>query len=151
MKFVSSTAIALVAGLIATPAAAQMGGDYGTTSRMPAPTAVQPAQAAPEQPTGPQIKLSGKAGKAIIELQTAVNANDVANIPAKLAAAQAVAQTKDDHYAIGQLQLKAALAAKDDNAASAAIDTIAASGFLDTGKVAQLYDALGVQLYNAKQ
>ena len=154
MKFVSSTAMALVAGLIAAPAAAQMGNYGASTSAPPQQTAVQPNQApsqAQGQASGPQIKLSGKAGKAIIELQTAVNANDVANIPAKLAAAQAVAQSKDDHYAIGQLQLKAALAAKDNNAASAAIDTIAASGFLETGKVAQLYDALGVQLYNSKQ
>jgi tetratricopeptide (TPR) repeat protein len=148
MKLVSSTAIALVAGLVAMPAAAQ--GNYGGTSTAPQQSAAQPAQAAP-QAAQPQIKVSGKAAKAIADLQKAVTANDVANIPAKLAAAQAVASTKDDRYAIGQLQLKAALTAKDNNGASVAVDAIAASGYLDGGKVAELYDALGVELYNAKQ
>ena len=92
--------------------------DSGSPAQAPAPSA-QPA-----------IKLSSKAGKAIIELQKAVKANDVASIPAKLAAAQAVAQTKDDKYAIGKLQLDAALAAKDNAQAIAAADAIAASGFL---------------------
>jgi tetratricopeptide (TPR) repeat protein len=151
MKLISSTAIALVAGLIAAPAAAQMG--YGPQAQPSTPqqTAVQPAQAQAQPAQQGQIKVSSKAGKAITELQKAVVANDVANIPAKLAAAQAVASTKEDHYAIGQLQLKAALAAKDNSAATAAVDAIAASGYLDGAKVAGLYSALGVELYNAKQ
>ena len=149
MKVICSTAIALLAGLIASPAAAQMG--YSPQPSPPQQTAVQPAQAQAQPAQQGQIKVSSKAGKAITELQTAVKANDVASIPAKLAAAQAVAQTKDDHYAIGQLQLKAALAAKDNNAATAAVDAIAASGYLESGKVAELYSALGVELYNAKQ
>ena len=131
------------------PAAAQMG--YSPQPSPPQQTAAQPGQAEAQPAQKGQIKVSGKAGKAITELQQAVNANDVANIPAKVAAAQAVAQTKDDRYAIGQLQLKAALAAKDNNAAAAAVDAIATSGYLDSGKVAQLYSALGVELYNAKQ
>jgi tetratricopeptide (TPR) repeat protein len=148
MKLVSSTAIALVAGLVAMPAAAQ--GNYGATSTAPQQSAAQPAPAAPEAAKA-QIKVSAKAAKAITELQKAVIANDVAGIPAKVAAAQAVAQTKEDRYTIGQLQLKAALAAKDNNAASAAVDAIAGSGYLEGGKVAELYDALGIELYNAKQ
>ena len=80
-----------------------------------------------------------------------MKANDVANIPAKVQAAQAVASTKDDHYAIAQLQLQAAVAAKNNAAAAQAVDAIAASGFLPGTKVAELYDALGVQFYNAKQ
>ena len=66
--------------------------------------------------------------KAIIDLQTAVNANDTANIPAKVAAAQAVAETKEDRYLIGQMQLKAALASKDNAALAVAIDAVAKSG-----------------------
>jgi len=144
------TALALALATTAAPAAAQMGNYGASAPQQPQQTATQPAQTG-QQSAQPQIKVSAKAGKAITDLQKAVNANDVANIPAKLAAAQAVAQTKDDRYAVGQLQLKAAIAAKDNAAASAAVDAIAASGFLDAGKVAQLYDALGVQMYNDKQ
>jgi tetratricopeptide (TPR) repeat protein len=148
MKLTTSTAIVLAAGLSA-PAAAQM---YGSAPpQQPQQTAVQPGQAAADQAKGPQIKLSSKAQKAIIDLQTAVKANDAANIPAKLAAAQAVAQTKDDHYAIARLQLQAAITANNNAAAAQAIDAIAASGFLPTPQVAQLYNSIGVQFYNAKQ
>ena len=132
MKFMTTTALALVAAL-AVPASAQ---------KPAAPAAAQPTQV---------VKPSSKALKAIIELQTAVNKNDTANIPAKVAAAQVVASTKDDRYLIGQLQLKAALAAKDDAATTAAIDTIAASGYLDAAKIAELYVSLGSTMYNNKQ
>ena len=148
MKLITSTAIVLAAGLSASPAGAQM---YGSAPpQQPQQTAAQSNQSA-EQAKGPQIKLSGKAQKAIVELQTAVKANDVANIPAKVQAAQAVAQTKDDRYAIGQLQLQAAVAAKNNAAEAQAVDAIAASGFLPSDKVASLYNAVGVQFYNAKQ
>src|SRR5689334_13522208 len=126
MKLMTSTAIVLAAGISA-PAAAQM---YGAPPpQQQQQTAAQSGQSA-EQAKGPQIKLSGKAQKAIIDLQTAVKANDVANIPAKVQAAQAVAQSKDDHYAIAQLQLQAAVAAKNDAAEAQAVDAIAASGYL---------------------
>jgi tetratricopeptide (TPR) repeat protein len=147
MKSITSTAIVLVASLSASPAGAQM---YGSAPPQQQQTAVQPAQNA-DQAKGPQLKLSGKAQKPIVDLQTAVKANDVANIPAKVQAAQAVASTKDDHYAIAQLQLQAAVAAKNNAAAAQAVDAIAASGFLPGTKVAELYEALGVPFYNAKQ
>lgn len=148
MKFITSTAIALAAGLVAAPAAAQMG--YTPTPSAPPPTAAQ-SPGATQAAQGVQIKLSSKAQKAILDLQTAVKANDVANIPAKIAAAQAVAQTKDDRYAIGKLQLDAASAANDSAAAAAAVDTIASSGFLDTPKIAGLYKQIGVVAFNGKQ
>lgn len=148
MKF-TMTAFALALACTATSALAQMG-QYSPPASPPPQTAVQPPQGDAKAPKA-GINVSGKAAKAISELQKAVQANDVANIPAKLAAAQAVAQTKDDRYAIGQLQLKAALAAKDNNSAAAAVDAIAASGYLDSAKVAELYSALGVELYNTKQ
>ena len=149
MKFIASTAIALVAGLSAVPAAAQ----YGASASAPPPqTAAPQAPAqAQAQAQGPKISVSSKAQKAILELQTAVKANDVANIPAKVAAAQAVAQTKDDHFAIAQLQLTAAVAQKNPAAEAQAVDAIAASGVLGVDKVAQLYTGVGAELYNAKQ
>jgi tetratricopeptide (TPR) repeat protein len=145
MNLVSSTALALAAGLAAAPAAAQ----YNTPAPAPQQSAAQPTEAPAN--AQPKINVSGKARNAIVELQKAVNANDAASIPGKLAAAQAVAQNKDDRYAIAQLQLKAALAAKDNAATIAAADALAASGFLAADKVAELYNAVGVQLYNAKQ
>jgi len=98
MNLISSTAIALVATLAAAPAAAQ----YNTPSPAPQQSAAQPAPGPSND--APTPKLSNKAGKAIIDLQQAVKARDTASIPAKLAAAKAVAQNKDEHFAIGALQ-----------------------------------------------
>lgn len=150
MKLISSTAIALVAGAIAMPAAAQMG--YSPQPSPPPQTAAQPAQSQGAQAGQPsKVNVSNKARKAIADLQTAVNAKDFANIPAKVTAAQAVAQTKDDHYAIGVLQRQAALAANDNALLAAAVDALANSGYLDSGKVSALYEDLGVHQFNAKQ
>ena len=107
MKLITTTALALVSGLMAVPAAAQYESS-APRQTAPAPVPQQPAQAQPK------ITPSSKAIKAIIDLQAAVNKNDYASVPAKVAAAQAVASTKEDKYLIGQLQLKAALAAKDN-------------------------------------
>ncbi len=145
MKPMTTSAIALAAATIASPATAQ---NYGAAPAQQVPTAASGTQA--PAATQPQIKLSGKASKAIIELQSAVKANDVANIPAKVAAAQAVAVTADDRYAIGRLQLNAALAAKNTEAAALAADYIAASNFLPKAQVAGLYNSLGVDFFNAK-
>ncbi len=127
----------------AAPAAAQ----YNTPPAAAQQTVPQDQQQAAE----PKIKASSGALRAIVELQTAVNANDVASIPAKVAAAQAVAKTKEDRYIIAQLQLKAALAAKDNVAIGAAIDAIAASQYVDSPRVAQLYRSLGSTFMDAKQ
>ncbi len=155
MKLISSTAIALVIGLSAAPAAAQMGGTYGASAPQPLPTPSQTSTSQTgQQATAPAkggVKPSSKALKALIDLQKAVDANDTANIPAKVAAAQAVATTKEDHYLVGQLELKAALAAKDNAAMSRAIDVIASSGYESAADVAQLYMALGNTYYQAKQ
>ena len=146
MKPITTTALALVAAASATPAAAQ----YGMA---PAPSNSQSISAAPKEEPAKAQKLnpSKKALPALLELQTAVNKNDFASVPAKVAAAQAVATTKEDRYMIGNLQLKAALAAKDNAATSAAIDAIATSGYLDAGKANALYMSLGSTFYNDKQ
>ena len=54
------------------------------------------AQATAKTTEGKKIKLSGKAQKAIVDLQNAVNKADYASLPGKLAAAKAVASTADD-------------------------------------------------------
>ena len=133
MKFISTTAIALVF------AAASASTAYAQEKAQPA------AQA--------QLKVNPSKGatKALQELQAAVEKNDAASIPGKIAAAQAVAATKDDKYLLGRLQLQAALAAKDNAATSAAIDTIAASGFLPAAEVSKFYAGMGGTYYNGKQ
>ena len=154
MKPIITTALALVMAASAAPAAAQYGGGMGSSAppqQMPNNTRQQADEAPQTQKQQPGIKPSSKALKALVELQDAVNKNDVANIPAKVAAAQAVAQTKEDHYLIGQLQLKAALAANDSTAMSAAVDALAASNYLDPQKLSDLYVGLAGTYYNAKQ
>ena len=139
----TTTALGLVLALVAAPIAAQM---YSPPSSAPQQTTTgdQPNQ------KQPQIQPSSGARKAIVDLQTAVNANEFAKVPGLVAAAQSVAKTKEDRYIIGQLQVKAALAAKDNVMLSAAIDTVAASGYVDQAKVAELYMGLGTTFYNAK-
>jgi len=139
MKF---TIPALGIGLaLAAPAFAQMGASMESS-----PPAATPAPA-----KGPQISPSKGALKAIVDLQNAVNAKDAANIPAKVAAAQAVAKSKEDRYLIAVFQRQAALDAKDNVALAAAVEGIVSSGLVDSTKIAALYMDLGIQQFNAKQ
>jgi tetratricopeptide (TPR) repeat protein len=150
MKPITTTALALVMALAATPAAAQ----YGSSAPQQQPQQLPPRanqQEAAQPQAQPKIKPSAKALKAIIELQDAVNKNDVANVPAKVAAAQSVATTKEDRYLIGQLEIKAGLAAKDNTLLVAGVDTVGSSGYVDSAKASELYLSLGSTLYNAKQ
>jgi tetratricopeptide (TPR) repeat protein len=146
----TTTALALVLIAAAGPAFAQY--MSAPPPMNPPQTAVPPPQQQAEQaPQKAGITPSPKARKALVDLQTAVNANDAANIPAKLAAAQAVASTKEDHYLIGELRLKAALASKDNNAMVAAVDAIANSGYEQPAQMAKLYAGLAGNFFNAKQ
>lgn len=107
------------------------------------------AQAAPA-PAGPKIKLSEKASKAVIALQSAVVANDTANFPALLAAAQTAARTNDDRYAIGQLWLRASVTAKDNAGIVSAIDQMTASGLTPADLAASLRFSQARIKYQAK-
>lgn len=152
MMKLTTTALALVLAATAAPAFAQY---------MPPPPPAQTPQTAmqpqskdeqkPEAKISGSVQPSGKARKALVELQKAVDANDVANIPAKLAAAEAVASTKEDRYLIGQMRLKSALKTNDSAAMRTAIDAIAASGYQAPAEIAKLYMALAGNYYNAKQ
>jgi tetratricopeptide (TPR) repeat protein len=135
MKLITTTALALIVALSASPATAQN------------KNAPQPAAQAPQA----KITPSKGALKAIVDLQDTVNKNDYANVPAKVAAATAVATTKEDKYLIGQLHLKAAVAAKDSAGETAAINEVASSGYLDPSKTTELYMSLGSTLYNNKE
>jgi tetratricopeptide (TPR) repeat protein len=101
--------------------------------------------------TGRKVEISKEARKAIIELQAAVTANDTASIPAKLAAAQAVAKNSDDKYVIAVNQIKAATTAGDLAGMRAGIDALRASGGAETADMAARYNNLGKRYYDAKQ
>lgn len=140
MKISTRALVALLAASAATPALAQPG------ATAPAPQ----AQAAQSQ-NATNVHPSKGALKALADLQAAIKANDLASIPAKIAAAQAVATTKEDKVILGKLQVQAALASKDNAALSAAIDTLAASGYIDAPQMSRLYVDLGARLYEGKQ
>lgn len=123
---------------IATPAAAQMGG-YGP-SPSPQQTAPRPSKdEAKPAATGYQPKLSPGATKAIVDLQTAVNAKDTANIPAKLADAKAKAKNKDDKYVIGRLSVKAGADQNDPNLLGEGVEAMASSGAVPAAEVVPVY------------
>ena len=151
MKLITTTALAVVVAAFATPAAAQEYQNSYSQPRQQQPS-TQPTsgQSTAQQPAA-AVKPSSKAAKAIIDLQTAVNNKDFANVPAKVAAAQAVASTSEDRYLIARLQLSAALANKDTAGMSSALDAIAASGIVDSAKTAELYSGLGGTLLNGQQ
>ena len=152
-------ATALAALALAVPASAQrieqtkntqesIRSSSGAASKNQEKSAEQ--QAADKLSTGRQLQLSKKARNAIVELQNAVIANDRASIPAKLAAAQALAETNDDKYAIAINQIKAATNANDLPAMRAGIDALQASGGADKGDVVARYNNLGKRYYDAK-
>ena len=157
---ITAAALATLAGSV--PAAAQMTG-YGQSNQQPMqqtpeiPMPYQPSQTADQskqqkqQPQAGGIQPSKHALKVLVDLQNAVKAKDTANIPAKIAAAQAAAQTKEDRYLIGELELDAAIDAKDNAAAAAAIDAMAATGVSTPAKTAKLYKGIGELFYQAKQ
>jgi tetratricopeptide (TPR) repeat protein len=147
MKLITTTALALAGTAFATQAGAQY--DRPAPQQQQLPAGNQQSSAA--QQAAPSIKPSAKAAKAIIDLQTAVNNKDYASVPAKAAAAEAVATTKEDQYLIARLQLTAAVANNDSASMSSALDAVAASGMVDSTKVAQLYSGLGGTYLNAKQ
>lgn len=132
MKLIATTALAIAVALSAAPAAAQ----------------TQPAAA---QPAVPQVKPSAKALKAIVDLQDAVNKKDWASVPAKVAAAQALASTKEDRYLIGSLQLRAAAAANDSAAFASALEAVGQTGLVDSATMARMYTSLGGSYLSNKQ
>lgn len=142
-------ALTIIAMALASAAfnAAPAGAQYGS------PPPQQPIRA-PSQTTEPAQRkstVSKAASKPIGELLTAVNANDVANIPAKLAAARAAATTAGEKYLVAQLQLKAAVNAKDEAAQGAAIEALIASGGVEPAQLATVYIALGKLQHKNKQ
>ena len=147
MSLPKSVFAALLGASVAVPAQAQYGAQSAPPEQLPA--ANPKATARPGAKAGERkFDISAGARPAIIALQVAVTAKDVANIPAKLAAARALAKTTDDKFIIAQLQLQAAT---DPTAQMAAFEAMAASGGVLAGDQATLYLNVAKLAYNAKQ
>ena len=80
-----------------------------------------------------------------------MNAKDVANIPAKVAAAKAVATTNEDRYWIARLELKASVDANDKAGLATAVDSLAATGLASHADLGSLYSVVGGNAFDAKQ
>lgn len=120
------------------------------------PAAAQAAQPAAAAQSGGIIthkpKLSGDAAaKPIIDLQNAIQKNDTASIPAKVAAAKAAAKSADDRYAIALLEVKAGGAAKDEAMIAAALEDMLASGSVKAEEQIGIYSALAQAYDDLKQ
>ena len=111
-----------------------------------APAAVQNQPAAERK-----INISKPASKSVVELQNAVKANDMATIPAKLAAAKAAATTADDRYYIGSQAFRAGLTAKDNALMADGLELMANSGLATASELPQIYLNLGKAFNNLKQ
>ncbi|HVF37616.1 MAG TPA: tetratricopeptide repeat protein [Sphingomicrobium sp.] len=146
MKLVLKTTLSLAALTAGSQALAQYSSPPPSTPQLPTAAGAGVEKASTYQP-----KASASARKELAELQAAVKAKDAANIPAKVAAAKAKARTKDDHYVIAQLQLRAAADAGDNAAILTALDAIIATGVLPPSDQLRVYNNLGKLRYNAKQ
>ena len=159
MNFSTKFFIAALATTAAFPVLAQRMPVGGSSTNKKAPDGAVPQESSQTQTettaatstTGRKLDISKGAQKAIVDLQTAVNANDTATIPAKLAAAQAVAKTNDDKFAIASNQTRAALKANDLVAIRAGVDALQASGAAETPDLVARYTDLGKRYKDAKQ
>ena len=147
-----STASALtIAAALASPSAALA--QYGSSAPPPstaAPNRDQGKSTTAAKGAQRQLKLSEKAQPAIIALQTAVKAKNSAAVGGLSTAAQAVAKTPDDRYAIGTLLLQAAIDANDYPGLITAADLMSANG-APPSETTKIYLFAAQKLMAAKQ
>jgi|GEM_PF-451813 len=159
MKLTTKICIAALATSVAFPVLAQRMPVGGSSSNKKAPDGALPQESAATQTettaatssSGRKLVVSKAAQKALLELQTAVNANDTATIPAKLAAAQAVASSADEKFFVASNQTTVALKANDLAAIRAGVDALQASGAAETPDLVARYTDLGKRYNEAKQ
>lgn len=157
MKFSTKICIAALAATATFPVLAQRMPVGGSSTNKKAPDSAKPQegsqldQAGPTSTTGRKLVVSPAAQKALIALQTAVNANDTVTIPGMLAAAQAVAKSADEKFFVASNQTKAALAANDLAGIRAGVDALQASGAAETPDLVARYTDLGKRYKDAKQ
>lgn len=160
MTFSTKICLAALATTVAFPALAQripVGGSSTNTKptensreQITANTPTETTTAATSS-TGRKLTVSPAAQKALLALQSAVNANDTATIPAKLAAAQAVAKSPDEKFFVATNQVKAAMAANDLAGIRSGVDALQASGVAETPDLVARYTDLGKRYKAAGQ
>ena len=141
MNLISSTAIALVAALAAAPAAAQ----YNTPSPAPQQQRCSAGTWTEQRPAPtPKAIQQGWQG----DHRSSTGGEGAGTRPPfrrSWRRRKAVAQNKDDHFAIGALQFEAAKAANDQAGMVAGADEIAASGYLpNRPRLPSVYTEIGV-------
>lgn len=158
MRVTTKICIAALATSVAFPVLAQRLPVGGSSTNKTAPeNAKEDAESqtttstAATSTTGRKLDISKAAQKALVELQTAVNADDTATIPAKLSAAQAVAKNADELFFVASNQTKAALKANDLAAIRAGVDALQASGGAQAPDLVARYTDLGRRYKEAKQ
>ncbi|MBA2466832.1 MAG: hypothetical protein H0V46_04425, partial [Sphingomonas sp.] len=154
MKLTTKICVAALTASVAFPLVAQRppADQSSATGIKSKETAEQTAKTAPAtSTTGRKLVISKAAEKRILELQAAVNAKNVASIPAKLAAAQAVAKSPDEKFFVATNQTQAALNANDLAAIGAGLDAMQASGAAETPDLVARYTDLGKRYKDAKQ
>ena len=154
MNFKTPILIAALASFAAMPASAQRLGREKPKEAQPddmSNNTKTTTTTAPTTTTGRKLDISKGAQKAILEYQNAVKAGDVANLPAKRAAALAVVKNNDDKFIIASLQTLAALNANDNAAIQAGIEAMQASGSAENPDLAARYSDLGKRYKSAGQ
>lgn len=152
--------VLVLAGLgLAAPSSAQYAEPPTSGANNTSPTKVEPTRLGrkdkekttgePTSTDGRKYKLSKNAEKAIVELQTAVNSNDVAAIPGKLAAAQAVAKSPDEKFLVAVNQTKAAMNANDLAGIEAGINAMHASGVAEPADIVGRFTNLAKRHFDA--
>ena len=159
MNFSTKFFIAALATTAAFPVLAQRLPVGGSSTNKKAPDGALPQENASTTTTttaatstdGKKYVYSKEAGKAIMELQTAVNAKDPAVIAVKLAAAQSVAKSNDEKFLVASQQTRAAVDANNLVAIRAGVDALQASGVASTPDLVARYTDLGKRYKDAKQ
>jgi len=153
MKPISTFALAvsLTAGaaLIASPAGAQLTRSANPGKEQKKETKKPDGKDVTIKMGERSLTITAGARQAISELQTAVNARDAATFPAKLAAAQAAAQTPDEKYLVARLNLDYARAASDKAGMNAAYEAMLQSGAAPASEQVVLYGQIGEAAFNA--
>jgi tetratricopeptide (TPR) repeat protein len=151
--------IALAASTALTTAAQAQREGYGSTApqTQPQPRGAEQQKEKPGKGGATvtigdrKIKVSPAFTKAYQELLAAIEANDTANISAKVAAAHSAAQSGDEHFLASQAQLKVAVAQKNDAEIATSIEGLISSGSMPQDQLGGLYLNLGKTRYNLKQ
>jgi tetratricopeptide (TPR) repeat protein len=146
MSICRTALAAALAGFVFTSSAAAQ--NYGGARKKEQKEVVQKEA---ESTEGRKLKISPKAQKAIVELQNAVKEKDTASIPAKLAAAQKVAESPDEKFFVAVNQTQAAMDANDLAGVRAGLEAMEASGGADNKVLVSQYTSLGIKHYEAKQ